>query len=138
MVYCFSSSLEIADSTLTRTKVVVSLLNDADLIITVMSCSNQMKKSGLDLLIMDLWFCSLFVFSVRSMLRLINAGYFLYVKMQVFGFAYLGPFGHFLHILLDKLFQGKKDKKTVAKKVPLGILLLVVLNHCLPSSLSEI
>lgn len=79
MVYCFSSSLEIADSTLTRTKVVVSLLNDADLIITVMSCSNQMKKSGLDLLIMDLWFCSLFVFSVRSMLRLINAGYFLYV-----------------------------------------------------------
>ena len=37
--------------------------------------------------------------------------------MQVFGVAYLGPFGHFLHILLDKLFKGKKDTKTVAKKV---------------------
>jgi len=37
----------------------------------------------------------------------------------VFGFAYLGPFGHFLHILLDKLFKGKKDRKTVAKKVVL-------------------
>ncbi|KAI8567363.1 hypothetical protein RHMOL_Rhmol02G0116000 [Rhododendron molle] len=37
----------------------------------------------------------------------------------VFGFAYLGPFGHFLHILLDKLFKGKKDTKTVAKKVAL-------------------
>ncbi|KAL6992816.1 Peroxisomal membrane protein pmp22 [Sarracenia purpurea var. burkii] len=35
----------------------------------------------------------------------------------VFGFAYLGPFGHYLHILLDKLFKGKKDSKTVAKKV---------------------
>nr|GLL45642.1 peroxisomal membrane protein PMP22-like [Ipomoea trifida] len=37
----------------------------------------------------------------------------------VFGFAYLGPFGHFLHILLDKIFKGKKDTKTVAKKVVL-------------------
>ncbi|KAF7149716.1 hypothetical protein RHSIM_Rhsim02G0105800 [Rhododendron simsii] len=44
----------------------------------------------------------------------------------VFGFAYLGPFGHFLHILLDKLFKGKKDTKTVAKKVPLGILMIFV------------
>ncbi|XP_059595892.1 peroxisomal membrane protein PMP22 isoform X1 [Vitis vinifera] len=35
------------------------------------------------------------------------------------GFVYLGPFGHFLHILLDKLFKGKKDSKTVAKKVVL-------------------
>uniref|UniRef100_A0A5B6YP68 Putative Peroxisomal membrane protein n=1 Tax=Davidia involucrata TaxID=16924 RepID=A0A5B6YP68_DAVIN len=37
----------------------------------------------------------------------------------LFGFAYLGPFGHFFHILLDKLFKGKKDSKTVAKKVVL-------------------
>ncbi|CAH9063247.1 unnamed protein product [Cuscuta europaea] len=37
----------------------------------------------------------------------------------LFGFAYLGPFGHFLHILLDKIFKGKKDPKTAAKKVVL-------------------
>ncbi|XAR65667.1 hypothetical protein NMG60_11009851 [Bertholletia excelsa] len=37
----------------------------------------------------------------------------------LFGFAYLGPFGHFLHILLDKILGGKKDSKTVAKKVVL-------------------
>ncbi|EPS74437.1 hypothetical protein M569_00319, partial [Genlisea aurea] len=37
----------------------------------------------------------------------------------LFGAAYLGPFGHFFHILLDKLFKGKKDTKTVAKKVVL-------------------
>ncbi|KAI6704070.1 hypothetical protein NL676_013206 [Syzygium grande] len=36
-----------------------------------------------------------------------------------FGFAYLGPFGHFLHIALDKIFKGRKDTKTVAKKVVL-------------------
>ncbi|EEF43839.1 peroxisomal membrane protein PMP22 [Ricinus communis] len=35
----------------------------------------------------------------------------------LFGSAYLGPFGHFLHIILDKIFKGKKDTKTVAKKV---------------------
>ncbi|PHT82875.1 Peroxisomal membrane protein PMP22 [Capsicum annuum] len=35
----------------------------------------------------------------------------------LFGFAYLGPFGHFLHLLLDKLFKGKKDTTIVAKKV---------------------
>ncbi|KAH7569456.1 hypothetical protein ACOSP7_012867 [Xanthoceras sorbifolium] len=37
----------------------------------------------------------------------------------LFGVAYLGPFGHFLHIILDKIFKGKKDTKTVAKKVVL-------------------
>ncbi|KAL2495412.1 Peroxisomal membrane protein PMP22 [Forsythia ovata] len=37
----------------------------------------------------------------------------------IFGAAYLGPFGHFFHIFLDKIFKGKKDKKTVAKKVVL-------------------
>ncbi|GER44923.1 peroxisomal membrane 22 kDa family protein, partial [Striga asiatica] len=37
----------------------------------------------------------------------------------IFGAAYLGPFGHFFHIALDKIFRGRKDKKTVAKKVVL-------------------
>lgn len=46
--------------------------------------------------------------------------------MQLLGFAYLGPFGHFFHMLLDKLFKGKKDSKTVAKKVCCGLLFLVL------------
>ncbi|KAL2253298.1 peroxisomal membrane protein PMP22 [Sesamum indicum] len=37
----------------------------------------------------------------------------------LFGSVYAGPFGHFFHILLDKLFKGRKDTKTVAKKVVL-------------------
>lgn len=37
----------------------------------------------------------------------------------LFGAAYLGPFGHFFHILLDNIFKGKRDSKTVAKKVVL-------------------
>ncbi|GAA0165181.1 hypothetical protein Leryth_021721 [Lithospermum erythrorhizon] len=37
----------------------------------------------------------------------------------IFGCAYLGPFGHFFHMLLDRLFKGKKDTTTVAKKVVL-------------------
>lgn len=40
----------------------------------------------------------------------------LLLKM-IFGFAYGGPFGHFLHKMLDYIFKGKKDTKTVAKKV---------------------
>ncbi|XP_066329895.1 peroxisomal membrane protein PMP22-like isoform X3 [Miscanthus floridulus] len=39
----------------------------------------------------------------------------LLLKM-LFGFAYGGPFGHFLHKILDYIFQGKKDTKTIAKK----------------------
>ncbi|CAL0301148.1 unnamed protein product [Lupinus luteus] len=35
----------------------------------------------------------------------------------IFGAAYLGPFGHYYHTLLDKIFKGKRDSKTVAKKV---------------------
>ncbi|XP_057471286.1 peroxisomal membrane protein PMP22 [Actinidia eriantha] len=49
----------------------------------------------------------------------------------VFGVAYLGPFGHFLHMLLDKLFKGKKDTKTVAKKVVLEQLTSSPLNNLL-------
>ncbi|KAK6932755.1 Mpv17/PMP22, partial [Dillenia turbinata] len=37
----------------------------------------------------------------------------------IFGVAYLGPFGHYLHLVLDKIFKGKKDTSTVAKKVVL-------------------
>uniref|UniRef100_A0A7N0ZZE7 Peroxisomal membrane protein PMP22 n=1 Tax=Kalanchoe fedtschenkoi TaxID=63787 RepID=A0A7N0ZZE7_KALFE len=37
--------------------------------------------------------------------------------MMLYGFAYGGPFGHFLHKLMDFIFKGKKDTKTVAKKV---------------------
>jgi peroxisomal membrane protein 2 len=37
----------------------------------------------------------------------------------LFGAFYLGPVGHFLHKALDKLFKGKSDNKTVAKKVVL-------------------
>lgn len=40
----------------------------------------------------------------------------LLLKM-LFGFAYGGPFGHFLHKILDYIFKGKKDTKTIAKKV---------------------
>ncbi|OEL26121.1 Peroxisomal membrane protein PMP22 [Dichanthelium oligosanthes] len=40
----------------------------------------------------------------------------LFLKM-LFGFAYGGPFGHFWHKILDYIFKGKKDTKTIAKKV---------------------
>ncbi|KAF2921026.1 hypothetical protein DAI22_08g255000 [Oryza sativa Japonica Group] len=35
----------------------------------------------------------------------------------LYGFAYAGPFGHFLHKLMDRFFKGKKGKETTAKKV---------------------
>jgi len=28
--------------------------------------------------------------------------------MQLFGAGYLGPFGHFFHLILDKIFKGGK------------------------------
>ncbi|KAL5542301.1 hypothetical protein UlMin_010011 [Ulmus minor] len=37
--------------------------------------------------------------------------------MMLYGFAYSGPFGHFLHKLMDRIFKGKKGNETVAKKV---------------------
>lgn len=36
---------------------------------------------------------------------------------MLYGFAYSGPFGHFFHKLMDKIFKGKKGNETVAKKV---------------------
>ncbi|KAL9250937.1 Peroxisomal membrane protein PMP22-like protein [Drosera capensis] len=49
----------------------------------------------------------------------------------LFGAAYLGPFGHFFHMLLDKIFMGKKDKKTVAKKVLIEQITASPLNNIL-------
>lgn len=40
-----------------------------------------------------------------------------WIDTQLYGFAYSGPFGHFLHKLMDIIFRGKKDNTTVAKKV---------------------
>ncbi|KAI4342658.1 hypothetical protein MLD38_027254 [Melastoma candidum] len=37
--------------------------------------------------------------------------------MMLYGSAYLGPFGHFLHKLMDILFRGKKGNRTIAMKV---------------------
>ncbi|KAK2455875.1 Peroxisomal membrane 22 kDa (Mpv17/PMP22) family protein [Trifolium repens] len=36
---------------------------------------------------------------------------------MLYGFAYAGPFGHYLHKLMDNLFKGKKGNEAVAKKV---------------------
>ncbi|GMN36359.1 hypothetical protein TIFTF001_005954 [Ficus carica] len=53
------------------------------------------------------------------------------LRTKVFGAAYLGPLGHFMHKLLDKIFKGKKDSKTVAKKVLLEQLTLSPWNNLL-------
>ncbi|KAK1308336.1 Peroxisomal membrane protein PMP22 [Acorus calamus] len=37
--------------------------------------------------------------------------------VMLYGFAYAGPFGHFLHKLMEVIFKGQKGKSTVAKKV---------------------
>ncbi|XP_023003048.1 peroxisomal membrane protein PMP22 isoform X1 [Cucurbita maxima] len=47
----------------------------------------------------------------------------------LYGCLYLGPFGHFLHQILDKIFQGKRDSKTVAKKVLVEQLTSSPLSH---------
>ncbi|CAI8590640.1 unnamed protein product [Vicia faba] len=52
--------------------------------------------------------------------------------LKVFlGAAYLGPFGHYFHIILEKIFKGKKDSKTVAKKVLIEQLTSSPLNNLL-------
>ncbi|XP_050874692.1 peroxisomal membrane protein PMP22 isoform X2 [Lathyrus oleraceus] len=52
--------------------------------------------------------------------------------LKVFlGAAYLGPFGHYFHIVLEKIFKGKKDSKTVAKKVLIEQLTSSPLNNLL-------
>lgn len=47
----------------------------------------------------------------------------------LFGAAYLGPLGHFFHLFLDKLFKGKRDNKTVAKKVLLEQVTISPVNN---------
>lgn len=37
----------------------------------------------------------------------------------LYGLVYAGPFGHFLHKLMDHLFKRKQDGATIAKKVAL-------------------
>ncbi|GAB4850870.1 hypothetical protein Ancab_030171 [Ancistrocladus abbreviatus] len=37
--------------------------------------------------------------------------------IMLYGLLYSGPFGHFFHKLMDKIFKGKKGNTTVAKKV---------------------
>lgn len=39
------------------------------------------------------------------------------ILIMLYGLVYAGPFGHFLHKLMDIIFRGKKGNKTVAKKV---------------------
>ncbi|RDX73625.1 Peroxisomal membrane protein PMP22 [Mucuna pruriens] len=36
---------------------------------------------------------------------------------MLYGLAYAGPFGHFLHKLMDRIFRGRKGNDTIAKKV---------------------
>ncbi|OMO64827.1 Mpv17/PMP22 [Corchorus olitorius] len=53
------------------------------------------------------------------------------VLKMLLGFVYLGPIGHYMYLLLDKFFKGKKDPKTVAKKVILEQLSVSPLNNLL-------
>ena len=41
--------------------------------------------------------------------------------LQLYGFFYSGPVGHFLHKMMDKIFKGKKGNTTVGKKVRVPI-----------------
>ncbi|KAI9123473.1 hypothetical protein K1719_004773 [Acacia pycnantha] len=49
----------------------------------------------------------------------------------IFGAAYLGPFGHYFHMVLEKIFRGKRDTKTVGKKVLIEQLTVSPLNNLL-------
>ncbi|KAK9083122.1 hypothetical protein Scep_029593 [Stephania cephalantha] len=51
--------------------------------------------------------------------------------IMFYGFAYAGPFGHFLHKLMDMIFRGKKGNQTVAKKVLLEQLVSSPWNNIL-------
>ncbi|KAH7858945.1 hypothetical protein Vadar_029683 [Vaccinium darrowii] len=39
--------------------------------------------------------------------------------LMLYGLIYSGPFGHFYHKLMDRIFKGKKGNTTVAQKVVL-------------------
>uniref|UniRef100_A0A6N2N4V6 Peroxisomal membrane protein PMP22 n=1 Tax=Salix viminalis TaxID=40686 RepID=A0A6N2N4V6_SALVM len=55
---------------------------------------------------------------------------------SVFGFAYGGPFGHYLHKLMSIIFKGKNDTRTVAKMV--GPMVAWVNNQFVPLELRVI
>uniref|UniRef100_A0A7N2R430 Peroxisomal membrane protein n=1 Tax=Quercus lobata TaxID=97700 RepID=A0A7N2R430_QUELO len=55
----------------------------------------------------------------QSILGIKSLFFYTLLDWSLFGVLYLGPFGHFLYIVLDKIFKGKRDSKTVAKKVVL-------------------
>ncbi|WJX62476.1 hypothetical protein P8452_47468 [Trifolium repens] len=45
-------------------------------------------------------------------------------EFELYGFAYVGPFEHYLHKLRDNLFKGYEGNEVVAKKVILEQLVL--------------
>lgn len=67
--------------------------------------------------ILQLILFSLLVHTVAPFFQSLLFQTYKWHNMQLFGCAYLGPFRHFLHLILDKIFKGKKDTSTVAKKV---------------------
>ncbi|RZC81479.1 hypothetical protein C5167_044049 [Papaver somniferum] len=54
-----------------------------------------------------------------------------FLLLVLYGFAYSGPFTHFLHKIMDKIFKGKTGKETVAKKVLLEQLISSPWNNIL-------
>lgn len=56
------------------------------------------------------WFLGLIVMHLLLSLEFGNS-------LQLYGIMYSGPFGHFFHKMMDKIFKGKKGNTTVAKKV---------------------
>lgn len=42
------------------------------------------------------------------------------LTLQLYGLLYVGPSAHYVHKLLDYLFEGKKDMNTAVKKVSLS------------------
>ncbi|XP_047058419.1 peroxisomal membrane protein PMP22-like [Lolium rigidum] len=51
--------------------------------------------------------------------------------ITLYGFAYAGPFGHFFHKLMDRIFKGKKGRETAANKVIVEQLTASPLNNLL-------
>jgi len=40
----------------------------------------------------------------------------LYLTLQLYGLLYVGPSAHYVHKLLDYLFEGKKDMNTAVRR----------------------
>ena len=110
--YCFVSLLVLRETLETIVKENFGLM-----IVCLLMCWNwrltpfAMDSTFVSLQVLICWF------SMCTCCSSVFWFMFWYMWMQIFGAAYLGPFGHFMHKLLDKIFKGKKDSKTVAKKV---------------------